>query len=156
VRLSPLLWAIVFCSHLGFQERQGWWISILWQDWVCLQVPMTFLFRQAFPDQSWDNDQRSYTFDWNCSVRHTFCPLPQFFLYFNLKLMSVPQRWAEMFNLPFPVCGWHVNKFPSLTFTTTGLFNWCIGASVEARHVGSLRVELPFIAFYCFFCPFLY
>jgi hypothetical protein len=48
----------------------------------------------------------------------------------NLKLMSVPRRWAEVFILPVPeVCPCCIISLLSLPFTTTHLFIWCIGVS---------------------------
>jgi hypothetical protein len=48
-------------------------------------------------------------FDWDCLIILTSHPLTQFFLYLSLQLMSVPQRWVEMFTCPLPVAC-HINE----------------------------------------------
>jgi hypothetical protein len=65
------------------------------QKWQC-----------SLPDQSWNNEQINHASDYLCSpdLPHLwpdfgnyvhFSPAP--ILYLNLKFLSVPQRWAEVF-----------------------------------------------------------
>jgi hypothetical protein len=50
-----------------------------------------------------------------CLIIQPYLPLPQFFLYLNLKLMSVLQRWAEIFSFFLPVVATiHKSPFPAL------------------------------------------
>jgi hypothetical protein len=39
---------------------------------------------------------------------HTSLLLPKFFLYLNLKFISIPERWAEVLTLSLPSAGPHV------------------------------------------------
>jgi hypothetical protein len=66
-------------------------------------------------------------------------PLPQFFLYLNQNLMSVPQRWVEMLSAFFP---WHAPgaliNLLSLPITCTHVYNQHLGVTY-----GSNILETP-------------
>jgi hypothetical protein len=64
---------------------------------------------------------------------HTSCPLPQFFLYLNLKLMSYLEDdlgVPESLNLSSQ-CGHFLLNLFSLLFITH-VFNWSLGTGGQA------------------------
>jgi hypothetical protein len=87
-------------------------------------------------NKDWANGQPGYAWDWDCLTVHTFVPCPQFFVYLNLQLMSVPWRWLKMSSvlaLPLPTaCPEQCNKPPFSAFT---MHPWHVGASGWTWHV---------------------
>jgi hypothetical protein len=124
------------CNHLEWLEQQDCWINILWWK-LNLSPRHQWLSYKARPHLtnheitiSWTTYTFEHSVDWDCLTTYTSHPLSQIFLYLNLKLVSVPQRWANMLTLPFLLCIWCISESPFFDLlTNTHLFNWCIRVS---------------------------
>jgi hypothetical protein len=69
-------------------------VVISWEP-DCSPWVMTVITSSLEPflkPRDWDNGQPEHI----CLTMHPFVPCPQFFIYLNLQLMSIPRRWLRM------------------------------------------------------------
>jgi hypothetical protein len=99
---------------------------------------INFFSETLWEPLDWDNGQPEHTCDWDCLTMHTLSPTLSFFVYLDLQLMSVPQRWLNLswvITLPHPsACSKPINF---LSLCSPCLFIWHLGAGNRTWYMGS-------------------
>jgi hypothetical protein len=176
LHLSSLFWAIPSWSHLivtldSKDDSTTGWTSC--DKNGLLPLPsQTHSFldmtRPCLTTPDLTNNQPDYNSDQDYLAINISHPLPQFFHYFNLKLIGVLQPKAHWCT---PKTGWNpcspssdtqasmlINVL-SLSSTITQLFIWHIGVMVRTWHVGtpnvgSLAKDSGYITYKSFDCEY--